>query len=108
MGGVTNYLLDTHTLLWWLFDDPKLSEAARCTIANPEHRLWVSAAPAWEIATKARLGKLPEAGDVPVRLEYYLPIPRSGSNRRLGARVPLPDTPDGRWTPTGGSLKKRS
>ena len=72
MGSVTDYLLDTHALLWWLFDDLKLSEAARCAIANPDHRLWVSAASAWEIATKARLGKLPEAGDVPVRLEYYL------------------------------------
>ena len=72
MGSVTDYLLDTHTLLWWLFDDPKLSDPARRTIANPEHRVWVSAASAWEIATKARLGKLPEAGDVPARLEYYL------------------------------------
>ena len=72
MGSVTDYLLDTHTLLWWLFDDLKLSSAARQAIADPEHRIWVSAASAWEIATKARLGKLPEAGDVPVRLEYYL------------------------------------
>lgn len=72
MGGVTDYLLDTHALLWWLFDDPKLSAPARRTIANPDYRLWVSAASAWEIATKARLGKLPEAGDVPVRLAYYL------------------------------------
>ena len=72
MGSVTDYLLDTHTLLWWLFDDPKLSNAARQAIADPEHRIWVSAASAWEIATKARLGKLPEAGDVPVRLDHYL------------------------------------
>ncbi|MFZ1829618.1 MAG: type II toxin-antitoxin system VapC family toxin [Candidatus Competibacteraceae bacterium] len=72
MGSVTDYLLDTHALLWWLFDDPKLSNAAREAITHPEHRLWVSAVSAWEIATKARLGKLPEAGDVPARLDYYL------------------------------------
>ena len=72
MGCVTDYLLDTHALLWWLFDDPKLSETARRAIANPDHRLWVSAASAWEIAIKARLGKLPEAGDVTVYLETYL------------------------------------
>jgi PIN domain nuclease of toxin-antitoxin system len=72
MGSVADYLLDTHALLWWLFDDPQLSSAARQAIAHPEHRLWVSAASAWEIATKARLGKLPEAGDVPARLEYYV------------------------------------
>ena len=72
MGSVTDYLLDTHTLLWWLFDDPKLSHVARQAIADPEHRIWVSTASAWEIATKARLGKLPEVGDVPTRLDYYL------------------------------------
>ena len=69
---MTNLLLDTHTLLWWLFDDKRLSMAAREAIAAPEHCIWVSAASAWEIATKVRLGKLPEAGDVPQRLPHYL------------------------------------
>ena len=72
MGAVTDLLLDTYTLLWWLFDDPQLSVAARKAIAAPEHRIWVSAASAWEVATKARLGNLPEAGDVPLKLPYYL------------------------------------
>lgn len=72
MGTVTDLLLDTHALLWWLFDDDHLSPAAREAIAAPEHRIWVSAASAWEIATKARLGKLSEAGDVPQRLPHYL------------------------------------
>ena len=72
MGAVTDLLLDTHALLWWLFDDPRLSAAARAVIAAPEQRIWVSAASAWEIATKARLGKLPEAGDVPQKLTHYL------------------------------------
>jgi len=72
VGAVTDLLLDTHALLWWLFDDPQLSVAARQAIAAPEHRIWVSAASAWEVATKARLGKLPEAGDVPLKLPYYL------------------------------------
>lgn len=72
MGAVTDLLLDTQALLWWLFDDRQLSPAAREAIAAPDHRIWVSAASAWEIATKARLGKLPEAGDVPQRLPHYL------------------------------------
>ena len=72
MGAVTDLLLDTYTLLWWLFDDPQLSVAARQAIAAPEHRIWVSAVSAWEVASKARLGKLPEAGDVPLKLPYYL------------------------------------
>jgi PIN domain nuclease of toxin-antitoxin system len=65
-------LLDTHTLLWWLFDDAELSVAARSTIVDPQNEILVSAASAWEIATKHRLGRLPEAGDVPVRLPHYL------------------------------------
>ena len=65
-------LLDTHALLWWLFDDPKLSQRARETIARPEHEILVSAASAWEIATKHRIGKLPEAGDVVGQFPAYL------------------------------------
>ena len=57
-------LLDTHALLWWLSDDPGLSPAARKTIAETRNTLFVSAASAWEIATKVRLGKLPTAGDL--------------------------------------------
>ena len=65
-------LLDTHTLLWWLFDDPKLSPRARTTIAAPENEILVSAASAWEIATKYRIGKLPEAGDIVSQFPLYL------------------------------------
>ncbi len=54
-------LLDTHTLLWWLFDDSRLSQTARDIIADPESEILVSAACAWEIATKYRIGKLPDA-----------------------------------------------
>ncbi len=52
-------LLDTHALLWWLADDPSLTKPARKAIADTKNIIWVSAASAWEIATKARLGKLP-------------------------------------------------
>jgi PIN domain nuclease of toxin-antitoxin system len=65
-------LLDTHALLWWLFDDPQLSPAARAAIAHRDNDCLVSAASAWEIATKHRIGKLAEAGDVPSRLTEYL------------------------------------
>ncbi|NEZ64382.1 type II toxin-antitoxin system VapC family toxin [Leptolyngbyaceae cyanobacterium CCMR0082] len=59
-----SYLLDTHILLWWLFDDPKLNADCRDIIRNPEHRILVSSASAWEIATKYRIGKLPEAKEL--------------------------------------------
>jgi PIN domain nuclease of toxin-antitoxin system len=54
-------LLDTHALLWWLADDPKLSAAARDAMADAGRTVLVSAASLWEIATKNRLGKLGEA-----------------------------------------------
>jgi PIN domain nuclease of toxin-antitoxin system len=57
-------LLDTHALLWWLTDDPSLSPAARRVIGRLSNDVLVSAASAWEIATKARLGKLPGAEEL--------------------------------------------
>jgi len=57
------YLLDTHVLLWWLFDDRHLSKLARGIISDPENRILVSSASVWEIATKYRLGKLPSASE---------------------------------------------
>lgn len=51
-------LLDTHTLLWWFTDDPRLSSTARLGIADIASEILVSAASAWEVATKQRFGKL--------------------------------------------------
>ena len=55
-------LLDTHALIWWLAADRALGPAARDAISDPANDIFVSAASAWEIATKHRIGKLPEAG----------------------------------------------
>ena len=57
-------LLDTHALLWWLDGDNRLSRPAQEDIENEENIIYVSAASAWEIATKVRIGKLPEAVEV--------------------------------------------
>jgi len=54
-------LLDTHTFLWWLDGDAALSAAAQIAIADEENEVFLSSASAWEIATKFRLGKLPNA-----------------------------------------------
>ena len=54
-------LLDTHAFLWWLTGSERLSGAARDAIADPGNDILISAASAWEIATKHRLGKLPGA-----------------------------------------------
>ena len=53
-----NLLLDTHALLWWLDDDPTLSEAARWLIADGSNLVFVSAVSVWEIRIKQSLGKL--------------------------------------------------
>jgi len=65
-------LLDTHTLLWWLSDDPALSRSARRVLADAKNSIIVSAASAWEIATKVRLGKLPTAADLATNFVGYI------------------------------------
>jgi len=65
-------LLDTHALLWWLDGDRRLSRRARAVIGNERNTVLVSAASAWEIATKARLGRLPAALDVAADLPAIL------------------------------------
>lgn len=57
-------LLDTHIFLWWLFDDPQLSKNLRRQIGNIDTTIFVSAASVWEISTKYRIGRLPEAASV--------------------------------------------
>jgi PIN domain nuclease of toxin-antitoxin system len=65
-------LLDTHALLWWLSDDTALTRSARKTIADTKNTLIVSAASAWEIATKVRLGRLPSANDLAADFSGHL------------------------------------
>jgi PIN domain nuclease of toxin-antitoxin system len=65
-------LLDTHALLWWLAGDKSLSATARTAISDPDNEIFVSAASAWEIATKFRLGKLPGAALVAADIAAYV------------------------------------
>jgi PIN domain nuclease of toxin-antitoxin system len=57
-------LLDTHAFLWWIGDDPRLSERAREVLSDGDNDLVFSAASGWEIAIKARLGRLHVPGDL--------------------------------------------
>ena len=65
-------LLDTHIFLWWLFDDARLPGNIREYIQDVDNKVYVSAASAWEIATKFRLGKLPEASSVAKKVPYWV------------------------------------
>lgn len=60
MGGWRSLrlLLDTHALLWWAATPSQLPVRVRGAIAKENTEVNVSAATAWEIATKVRLGKL--------------------------------------------------
>jgi PIN domain nuclease of toxin-antitoxin system len=54
-----NLLLDTHTLLWFLADDPNLSADAKVAIEDPANQRWLSPISLLGITLKNRLGKLP-------------------------------------------------
>jgi PIN domain nuclease of toxin-antitoxin system len=89
-------LLDTHTLLWAKISPEKLSRQAAEIMAEPLNVVFVSAASAWEITTKVRLGKLPGLE----RLERdfleimeqsgYTLLPIDVANALRAARFPTP------------------
>jgi PIN domain nuclease of toxin-antitoxin system len=54
-------LLDTQALVWWLLDDPALPKRVAAALRAPGNEVFVSSASAWEIATKYRLGRMPQA-----------------------------------------------
>ena len=57
-------LLDTHAFLWRVFDDARLSPAASDLISDPAAEILFSAVSSWEIAIKARTGRLDLPPDV--------------------------------------------
>ena len=89
-------LLDTHALIWWLAGDPSLSANAKAAIGDPGNEVFVSAASAWEIATKFRIGRLPPAGalarDVRGALanQGFLDLPISIQHGQAAGNLPGP------------------
>ncbi|MBN8587543.1 MAG: type II toxin-antitoxin system VapC family toxin [Rhodothermia bacterium] len=57
------YLLDTHILLWWRYDDTKLSDSIKRMISLEESVIFISFASIWELEIKTNLGKLPLLGE---------------------------------------------
>lgn len=86
-------LLDTHALVWWWTDDGRLTRPARAAIAAPDSAVLVSAATAWEIATKHRLGKWPEVAalldgfDANLRRSRFASLPISHAHARLAGSL---------------------
>jgi PIN domain nuclease of toxin-antitoxin system len=89
-------LLDTHALLWWLADDPALSKPARRAIGETMNSVYVSAASAWEISTKVRLGKLPSGVELAadflrlVEQERFLTLPITSDHAIRAGLLPGP------------------
>ena len=53
-------LLDTHALIWWWTDRSLLPREIDSLIERADEQIFVSSVNAWEMATKARIGKLPQ------------------------------------------------
>jgi PIN domain nuclease of toxin-antitoxin system len=51
-------LLDTNIIVWWLLDRNRISPTARAAMSHAETTVFASAASAFEIAVKQRIGKL--------------------------------------------------
>ena len=54
-----DYILDTHILLWYIFDSTKLSQSTQRIILDRSFRKFISISTMWEISIKNRIGKLP-------------------------------------------------
>lgn len=51
-------LLDTHVLLWWLGDSPRIGPKARACFQRNDDELYASIVSLWEVAIKSRTGKI--------------------------------------------------
>ena len=89
-------LLDTHALIWWLAGDDALSPRARAAIVDEANPVAVSAASAMEVATKFRLGKLPDAAllardfEAIVAAQGFAELPISTRHARLAGAMTIP------------------
>ncbi|MFZ1083571.1 MAG: type II toxin-antitoxin system VapC family toxin [Terracidiphilus sp.] len=89
-------LLDTHTILWAMLGDPKLSAMARSLLEDDSNEVFVSVVCIWEIATKVRIGKMPEPGNLLKNPQQaledlgYRDLPLTLSHARLGGLLVHP------------------
>jgi PIN domain nuclease of toxin-antitoxin system len=83
-------LLDTHVLIWWLAEPRRLSPGAHAAIADGANLVFVSAASAWEMGIKARLGKLnvPDDLEEQLRRERFTELPVRIAHARESSALP--------------------
>jgi PIN domain nuclease of toxin-antitoxin system len=82
-------LLDTHVVLWWLADDPALSQDIKGMLDH-DPDVYVSPATIWEIANKQVIGKLKEPEDLPerVRDSGFRELPITAHHAITAGRLP--------------------
>lgn len=83
-------LLDTHALLWWLSDDPRLGPRARGSIALPDVEVLVSVVSLWEARIKQALGKLdiPDSFRASIAEQGFRELPILGEHTDELLRLP--------------------
>ena len=88
-------LLDTHALLWWLWNSTRLGKQARSLIRSDDTLIWVSAASIWEMSIKAPLGRLdqlpPFENELKAELERsrFRPLPITFDHAQAISHLPL-------------------
>jgi PIN domain nuclease of toxin-antitoxin system len=55
-------LIDSHAIVWWMTDDPRLSPTARRGLGSPQHERFLSLASLWELSLKVAAGRLQGIG----------------------------------------------
>lgn len=88
---MNGYLLDTHALLWWLGDQPRLSKRAYNILADPDSAIYLSVAAAWEMTIKRAVGKLDTPDDLPQVLadNNIAPLPVTLAHAMQVGALPL-------------------
>ncbi len=84
-------MLDAHAVLWWLANDPQLSDQARRAIADPANDILVSAASIWEIEVKRAAGRLEAPAELIEDLEHshVNALPTTALDAVAAARLPM-------------------
>lgn len=85
-----NLLLDTHTLIWSLENNPTLSKVARDAIIDGENMVFVSSASVWEISIKKALGKLQTPDNLleEIQLHRFTQLPINVEHAELAGKLP--------------------
>lgn len=88
-------LLDTHVLLWWVWNSLRPGKQARSLIRSDKTLIWVSAASIWEMSIKAPLGRLerlpPFENELRIELEQsdFRPLPVTFEHDWAVSKLPL-------------------